>query len=419
MLAIAPMTEDAKVILLLCGRFGSDRTAMPLGQGEYSAMVRWMAAQRLRPSDLVKEAVLERAAVGSQIDRVRLGGLLARGVHLAFAVEAWNRSGIWLTCRSDEDYPVRLKTHLRDQAPPMLFGTGDRALLAGGGLAVVGSRNVDDLGARAAREAAEWCARHGMLVVSGGARGVDTEAMVGSLEAGGRTVGVMADGLLRRSVSRDVRHWIAEGKLLLLSPNHPEAGFSVGTAMARNKLIYAMADFGLVISADTNKGGTWAGAVEELRREHARPVFVRVGPSVPKGNSKLLQLGAKPFPRLDGGQGPMELLTEISSVTMRGSTPSPVTLFDNLERASSQPANGQLPSAASPSGSAPGKGAPGLYEVVLPVVLSAFEQARDVKSAAAELEVSPAQLSAWVKRALADGRLTRLAKPVRYVAKTD
>lgn len=53
--------------------------------------------------------------------------------------------------------------------------------------------------------------------------------------------------------------------------------------MGRNKLIYGMSDYGLVVSAEYKKGGTWAGAAEELKRENALPVFVRVGNDVPLG----------------------------------------------------------------------------------------------------------------------------------------
>jgi predicted Rossmann fold nucleotide-binding protein DprA/Smf involved in DNA uptake len=83
---------------------------------------------------------------------------------------------------------------------------------------------------------------------------------------------------------------------VLISTYNPEAGFNVGNAMGRNKYIYALADFAVVVSSDYQEGGTWAGADEELRRERGRPVFVRIGADVPKGNTELLRKGAKPFP---------------------------------------------------------------------------------------------------------------------------
>ncbi len=294
------MSNDAKAIVLLCGRLGKDSDGEPLQQSEYTRLVRWLMSERMRPSDLLEPSNVGPAATGAGLPEQRLTSLLKRGVQLGFAIETWNRSNIWVVCRSDSDYPARYKSHLKDKAPPILFGVGNRSLLRGGGLAIVGSRNIDIEAEDFTRETAEWCARGGLPVVSGGARGVDQIAMKGALDAGGCVVGILAENLLKNSVSRNARKAIADNRLLLISPYHPEARFTVGTAMARNKLIYAMADYGLVVSSKwtspKNKGGTWAGATEELKRRSARPVFVRTTGSVPKENLKLLDLGAAPFP---------------------------------------------------------------------------------------------------------------------------
>jgi predicted Rossmann fold nucleotide-binding protein DprA/Smf involved in DNA uptake len=121
--------------------------------------------------------------------------------------------------------------------------------------------------------------------------------MGAALEAGGITIGILAENLLKKSVERTARYAISDGRLLLISPCHPDAHFTVGTAMSRNKLIYAMADYGLVVSAEHKKGGTWAGAEEELKRETSRPVFVRVENRVAKGNIKLIDIGAVAWPK--------------------------------------------------------------------------------------------------------------------------
>ncbi|MEI6516626.1 MAG: DNA-processing protein DprA, partial [bacterium] len=251
------MSEDAKTILMLCGHLGGDSEFEPLNQREYNQVVRWLLGKNLRPSDLLSAEHIPSVAAESGLPEQRLNGLLKRGVKLGFAVEKWNQSGIWVICRSDPDYPVRYKIHLKEKAPPILFGAGERELLKGGGLAIVGSRDVDAEGESFARKVAERCAHGEIPVVSGGARGVDQIAMASALEAGGVVIGVLADTLLRRSVSREVRYALSDRRLLLLSPYHPEAGFNVGTAMGRNKLIYALADYGLVVSAEHKKGGTW------------------------------------------------------------------------------------------------------------------------------------------------------------------
>lgn len=52
---------------------------------------------------------------------------------------------------------------------------------------------------------------------------------------------------------------------------------------AEISIIYALSDYGLVVSTDHHKGGTWTGAEEELKRENALPIFVRLGDNVPLG----------------------------------------------------------------------------------------------------------------------------------------
>ena len=131
------------------------------------------------------------------------------------------------------------------------------------------------------------------------------EAMQNTL--GGIVIGVLSDMLLRRSVMREARSALADGRLLLVSPCHPEAGFTVGKAMGRNKLIYTLADFGLVVSAEHKKGGSWEGAIEALKRKPGRPVFVRMSDRVPLGNRKLVDLGGVPFPGRFSEESPANL----------------------------------------------------------------------------------------------------------------
>ncbi len=290
------MNDDSKVILMLCGRLGKDTDVEPLKQSEYTRIVRWLVSNQMRPADLLEPVIANSAAASANLPAARLADLLKRGVQLGFAVESWNRSNIWVITRSDPDYPARYRTHLKDKAPPILFGVGNRTLLQGGGVAIVGSRNIDTEAEDFTRDAAAWCACGGLPVISGGARGVDQIAMKAAIDAGGCVVGILAENLLKNSVSKDARKALADERLLLISPYHPEVRFDVGNAMGRNKLIYAMADYGLVVSSDHKKGGTWAGAEEELKRNPARPVFVRMSGTVPTGNRKLLDLGAVLFP---------------------------------------------------------------------------------------------------------------------------
>ena len=186
----------------------------------------------------------------------------------------------------------------QEDAPPLLYGCGEVALLEKGGLAVVGSRNADEELVNFTVDVGRLSAEAHRNIVSGGAKGIDRAAMNGALMAGGDVAAVMADSLERAALARDSREPLMDGRLVLISPYDPAAGFNVGHAMQRNKLIYALADAALVVKSDFEKGGTWAGAIEQLQRRHLVPVFVRNGANAGEGNSALLNHGGKPWPKL-------------------------------------------------------------------------------------------------------------------------
>ncbi|MEO0375144.1 MAG: DNA-processing protein DprA [Cyanobacteria bacterium P01_A01_bin.17] len=414
------LTEDTKAIILLCGVFGKDRSEKPLSLTEYSSLVRWLIGVNMRPGDLLEKETIAGASMGSGINKQRLESLLSRGVQLGFAVEEWQRNGIWIISRSDANYPARYKKHLKDQAPPLLFGVGNCSLLSGGGLGIVGSRNVDQAGEIFTRHVAELCAHNCMPVVSGGARGVDQISMNAALEAGGVTIGILAENLLKKSVERSARQAIADGRLLLLSPYHPNARFSVGTAMARNKLIYAMSDYGLVVSAEHKKGGTWAGAEEELKREESLPVFVRIGNNAPQGNRKLLNLGAISWPVSIDRNNFRQRLCDLAVESQEKRLEKEPDLFDF--QTSQEPDSAEE---LSPADELQVIGEPGvhkqesptsIYQAVLPVILKKLDSPLTSSELAESLEVNKTQLNAWLKKAVEDGYAKKLSRPVRYIA---
>lgn len=229
-------------------------------------------------------------------DRERLERLLGRGFLLSQAVEHWRARAIWVVSRADAAYPQRLKARLREDSPAVLYGCGESGSLDSGGLAVVGSRRVDEELIEHALAVGRLAARAGRTLVSGGARGIDQAAMRGTLEAGGKALGVMADSLERAAMKREHRDLLIEGRLALISPYDPNAGFNVGHAMQRNKLIYALAEAALVVSAEVNKGGTWAGATEQLDRLRLVPVYVRSTGSASEGLEALRNKGARLWP---------------------------------------------------------------------------------------------------------------------------
>lgn len=202
--------------------------------------------------------------------------------------------GIRVVTIVDEQYPERLRERLGRLAPPILYCVGNVNLLRGDGIGVVGSRNIDEAGEEAAEAVAREAVKAGRPLVSGGARGVDSVAMNAAFQAGGTVVGVLADSLQARIRQGDVLRAIDGGTICLVSQQVPSAGFSPAAAMARNKLIYALTETTVVIASDPGSGGTWAGAVEALKK-HLADVAVWTGPGAGSGNDQLIGLGGRPM----------------------------------------------------------------------------------------------------------------------------
>lgn len=231
-------------------------------------------------------------------DGTRLYQLFERQTQLAFELERLERIGIWVRTTADQDYPQHLLAKLGREAPPVLFGAGDIGLLGPSGLGVVGSRDADPEALGLAEEAGRQAAVQQWATVSGGARGIDQASMRGAYEAGGVVVAAVAEGVERSLREASTRRAVRDGQAVVLSPYRPDAAFSVGTAMGRNKLIYGLASATLVVSCAEGSGGTWAGAVEALTRGWG-PVYVRAGDDLPAGNEALIGRGAIVLP--EGG----------------------------------------------------------------------------------------------------------------------
>ena len=278
---ISELSANTQAILLLTAPLILGRrtpAAELLQPGEYSKLARFLHDKKWEPADLVgadASELLNDSWLPDGIDADRLSRLLARGFQLSQAVERWRQRAIWVLSRADEQYPQTLKARLGGHAPAVLYGCGERDILESGGLAVVGSRHVDDRLRDYAARIGELAAGAEWTLVSGGARGIDQAAMRGALEAGGRVVGVLSNDLQRAALRREHRDVLMDRRLVLVSPYDPAAGFNVGNAMRRNKLIYALAGAALVANSDYKKGGTWAGAVEQLDKLRLVPVYVR------------------------------------------------------------------------------------------------------------------------------------------------
>ena len=294
------LSPDSQVLLLLCSHVGlaKDSDLTPLTLREWNPLARKIqASSYTRPERLLGQTVEEIKSVLelSEIEANRLAGLLQRSNLLAKELDRLDSIGIRVITRADLDYPQRYRQRLKESTPIVLFYAGEPALLGQPGIAVVGSRHLDLAGQECATFIGNACGLSGLVLYSGGAKGVDTLSMNAALEARGSAVGILADSLEKTIRPSEINRALNRGDLCLATPYSPNAGFSVGAAMGRNRLIYCLADYAIVVASDAEKGGTWAGATETLKAGWI-PVFVLEHAAMPEGNHLLLQKGGVAFP---------------------------------------------------------------------------------------------------------------------------
>jgi predicted Rossmann fold nucleotide-binding protein DprA/Smf involved in DNA uptake len=279
---------------------GRDDTSQPLDVREWNRLARWLADNELAPEALLERdpgAILE-GWTDPRIGADRLLALLDRGHALALVVERWLGTGLWILNRSDAEYPTRLRQHLRDSAPPLLFGYGEARHFRNRGVAIVGSRDAPEHDLQLAEDLGRLVSEAGCNVVSGGARGVDDRAARGAFAAEGTVIAVVADSLVRNASKKQYRDPLLAGNLVLVTPYSPDAGFSSGNAMGRNRLIYCLADTSVAVSSANGTGGTFGGASTNLKQGWV-PLWVARSDDPASGNPALVAQGAGWLPERD------------------------------------------------------------------------------------------------------------------------
>ncbi|MEK7326726.1 MAG: DNA-processing protein DprA, partial [Chloroflexota bacterium] len=177
-MSLSPNTQAVLLLTapLIAGR--AESSSDILTPGEYKRLVRFLRDMQRQPADLLAPHARELLGECQHlIESDRLASLLARGFLLSQAIERWQTRAIWVVSRADAEYPRRLKPRLKDDAPPVLYGCGDATILDTGGLAVVGSRHVDDALVEYTEGIGRLTAKARRTLVSGGARGIDQAAM--------------------------------------------------------------------------------------------------------------------------------------------------------------------------------------------------------------------------------------------------
>jgi DNA processing protein len=251
----------------LLGRFGSPRAVFEAAPNELAEV----------PS--VGPVLTQRILAAAEID---VEGELA----------LCRQHNVQIITEADSQYP-RLLREIPDP-PGVLFVRGGLAPQDALAMAIVGTRHASRYGLDQAERLAGSLARAGLTIVSGLARGIDAAAHRGAIAAAGRTLAVLASGLLNvyppehAGLAEEV---IAHGALLGESPLRAEP--LAGTFPQRNRLISGLSLGVIVVEAPERSGAliTARHAMEQGREVFAVPG--RVDSRTARGCHRLIRDGAK------------------------------------------------------------------------------------------------------------------------------
>ena len=213
--------------------------------------------------------------------------------------EAIKDQGIsWFTIY-DEDYPLLLK-EIYDP-PVVLYYKGEITPQDQSAIAVVGTRRMTSYGKAVTEQFTKDLVARGLTIVSGLARGVDSEAHWTALRAGGRTIAVLGGGLnkIYPPENRNLAEEIVKGHGALVSEFPPNSLPLPGNFPARNRIISGLSLAVLVTEAAEDSGSL---ITARLALEQGREVFAVPGPitsSLSKGPIDLIKAGARPVTNAD------------------------------------------------------------------------------------------------------------------------
>ena len=195
------------------------------------------------------------------------------------------------------------------------------------------------------------------------------------------------------------------GDLALVSPFNPEAPFVVGNAMARNKYLYCLAHDAIVVSSTCDRGGTWNGAVENLKRGWV-PLWVKRTEVEDSGNPKLVELGGRWLQGLDDS---------VFGANSRGGDSGSTLSQPDATAAKPLGAGKARPPAEAEDETA--DPAQALYQKVRSLVATICVEPKQAAAIADALGVTKPTADAWIRRLVEERVLDKVAKPVRYVAR--
>lgn len=228
----------------------------------------------------------------------RICMLLSREPSLSFSFVEMSEWAIKILTILDDDYPKAIKNILGDKAPVLLYYCGNLRILDKPAIGFSGSRakRVNRKDYNDTQAWSQFVSEHGYTIVVGGASGIDSFALQSALNNQTDFIEVLANETISHIKIGPISNAISNNRGLIISECDPFAPYNVGKTLGRNKFIYILSKYVIVMKAvyeiknKKKTGGTWNGAVENLN-SHYKNLLVFDNQRI-NGNKELIKLGA-------------------------------------------------------------------------------------------------------------------------------
>ena len=396
-------TNNEMATILFCSYLGIEKDdAKPFSTKEWNELQERIVAAGFRGPEVFLEkpmSGIEQVMHLAGNERERIERLLSRGAIVGLLLEKYSKRGIHVVTRADKRFPKLLRNRLKWKTPPLLFYCGELDLANKMGIAVVGSRNIEDQGLQFVQELVAKAVREKLAIFSGGAKGVDSVAQQAAIANGGIAVSYIADAMTKKIQNRDILKAIESKQLLLLSDTNPDVGFTVAKAMNRNKYIYASSCGAVAVAADLKKGGTWTGAIENINHK-----WVSLGVWNTKtytGNEELIVRGGVPINKIEDLS--FQTLIDNTFKPVEQETVYQLELFTSKVGEEKEEYITQRQDKEKSS-----------YDIMIPYILQSLENEKKLEEICKEFDTIKMQMQQWLNRAVSEGKIEKLNRPVRY-----
>lgn len=192
----------------------------------------------------------------------------------------------------NEKYPDKLRKI--KNPPKQLYLKGNVELLNKNIISIIGSRNCTENGKKLAKKFASELSNQGFVIASGMAKGIDSQAHIGTLEAKGKTIAVLGNGLncIFPKENKELYDEILKNDGLIISEYSPDTEPSSELFLERNRIVSGISIGILVVEAAFRSG---TSVTAKFAKEQGKKIFGlphEIGDRHGIGTNKLIRQGA-------------------------------------------------------------------------------------------------------------------------------